>query len=168
MKTVEVLLREPVEDLGAPGDIVKVAAGYARNFLVPRRLAVTATEENKRIVAKRRAEYDKEMAEKAAQLAALASALEGVAVSTEEKADATGNLYGSVNAARIVELLAAAGHGVTEKQVRLAAPIRKCGEHEVLIHVQDETNVNIKLTVTPEGGEIAPTPAPAAEEGAEG
>ncbi|MFT5152062.1 MAG: large subunit ribosomal protein L9 [Planctomycetota bacterium] len=153
MKSVEVLLREPVQDLGAPGDVVIVAAGYARNYLVPRKLAVAATAENKRIVVKRRAAYDKEMVEKAAQLAALASALDGVRIVAVEKADDNGHLYGSVNAARISELLTAAGHGVAEKQVRLEQPIRKCADHDVRIHLQANEYVNITLEVKREGAE---------------
>ncbi|MBV1889209.1 MAG: 50S ribosomal protein L9 [Proteobacteria bacterium] len=151
MKSVEILLREPVKDLGAPGDVVKVAAGYARNYLLPRHLGVAATDENKRIVVKRRAAYDKELVVQAAALDALVGALEGVKIEAVEKADTHGHLYGSVNAARIAELLVAAGHGVTEKQVRLEAPVRKVGESEVVIHLQESTDVTITLLVSPEG-----------------
>lgn len=151
MRTVELLLREPVQDLGVPGDVVLVAAGYARNYLLPRHMAVAATAENKRIVAKRRTAYDSEMREKAAQLEALASALEGVVIQASEKADANGHLYGSVNPARIAELLVAAGHLVVEKQVRVDAPIRKCGEHGLRIHLHEDQYASIVLKVSAEG-----------------
>ena len=168
MKSMEVLLREPVANLGIPGDVVKVASGYARNYLLPQRLAVRATEHNKREVAKRKAEYEIEMAEKAKEINALIESFAGLELKTTEKTDEKGGLYGSVNAARIVELLAGAGKTIEEKQVRLAAPIKAIGEYEVEIHIHEDKNATVKLVVESEGGVAEPAPAePATEEPAE-
>src|SRR5688500_406431 len=95
---VEVLLRDNVRDLGRCGDVVKVTPGYARNFLLPRRIAVEATEDNKRAMTRRRAVLDREEAQRTAEIEARVAALSGIVVKTSGKADDEGRLYGSVNA----------------------------------------------------------------------
>ena len=147
MKTVQVLLRESVKDLGKVGDVVDVAAGYARNYLVPRRIAVEATEENKKMMTRRRALVDAQEAALAADVAARVTALESVTVKTAGKADENGHLYGSVNAAAIAKLLAAAGHPTEEKDVRLSEAIKAVGTHSVPIHVHGESMANITVEV---------------------
>src|SRR5262245_56402055 len=115
MKTrVEVLLREHVSNLGRCGDVVQVAPGYARNYLLPRKLAIQATDDNKRAMLRRRARLDAEEAKKAKETLARVETLAAVVLKTSGKADETGHLFGSVNAARISELLAEAGHAVLE------------------------------------------------------
>ena len=151
MKTVEVLLRDRVDNLGKCGDVVTVAAGYARNYLMPKRLAVAATDENKTSMARRRARLDIEEAARAAEVQKHVTALNGLVLTTSAKADEQGHLYGSVNAARIAELVAAKGFEVTEKDVRLAAgPIKRVGDHAISVHVQDEQYAEIKLVVAAE------------------
>ncbi len=163
MPDVEVLLRETVENLGVVGDVVRVRAGYARNYLLPRRLAVEATEENKRVMAKRRAAWEAQQARFAAEVEARVAALSQAKLRTEEKADENGHLYGSVNAARIAELLRAAGYPVEDDQVRLDKPIKRCGTHRVQVHVHGEHNAEIVLDVEPEGGFDDAAAPPAAE-----
>lgn len=150
MKSVEVLLRENVPSLGKCGDVVKVAAGYARNYLMPRRIAVQATDENKRVMSRRRAVLDLEEAERNAEIEARVHALSAVVVKTTEKADDTGRLYGSVSAARVAELLTAAGSATDEKAVRLDSPIKAIGDHRIKVHVHAEFFAEIRLTVDPE------------------
>ena len=99
MKTkVEVLLRENIATLGRCGDLVKVAPGYARNYLLPRKLAVEANADNKKAMLRRRGRLDVEEAERAAEVQARVAGLAGLVLRTSGKADESGHLYGSVNA----------------------------------------------------------------------
>ena len=151
MKTrVEVLLREHVENLGKCGDVVQVAPGYARNYLLPRKLAIQATDDNKRAMLRRRARLDAEEAKKAQETLARVETLSTVVLRTKGKADEAGHLFGSVNAARISELLASAGHAVVEEDVRLPAPLKTVGTHAVRIHVHGETFAEIQVEVEAE------------------
>jgi len=166
MKAVELMLMDPVEGLGGPGDVVKVAAGYARNFLVPRGLAVAATDDNKRQVAAKREEYQKYLAQRAAEMQALAERLGKLEITTIEKTDNRGNLYGSVNQARVVALLAAEGYELVEKQVRLGQPIKRIGDYVIPLNLGDEVTTQIKVTVgtVTEIVEPEPEPEPVPEE----
>ena len=148
--TVEVLLREHVRDLGRCGDVVRVAPGYARNYLLPRRLAVQATEDNKRNMARRAARLAAEEAARAEEVEARVAFLSKLRVETAQKADEQGHLYGSVNAALVAELCGAAGTSIEEKDVRLDAPIKTVGEHEVRLHVHGETYATITVVVAAE------------------
>ena len=148
MKTVRVLLRENVTDLGRCGDVVKVAAGYARNYLVPRRIAVEATEENIRLMRRRGERLDAAEAARSKEVSARITALEALTLTTTEAADENDHLYGSVNAAAIVRLLADAGHAIEEKDVRLEEPIKQLGTHTVPIHVHGERSASLTVVVT--------------------
>lgn len=153
MKTrVEVLLREHVTNLGRCGDVVQVAPGYARNYLIPRKLAIQATDDNKRAMLRRRTKLDAEEARKAKETLARVETLNGVVLKTSGRADESGQLFGSVNAARIGELLASAGHAVAQDDVRLESPLKTVGTHEVRIHVHGETFATIKVEVEGESG----------------
>jgi len=148
MKTrVEVLLREHVVNLGRCGDVVQVAPGYARNYLLPRKLAIQATEDNKRAMLRRRTRLDADEAKKAQETLARVETLASVVLKTSSRADDAGHLFGSVNAARVSELLAAAGHAVVEEDVRMPAPIKTVGSHVVRIHVHGETFAEIRIEV---------------------
>jgi large subunit ribosomal protein L9 len=149
-KNVEVLLRDHVKSLGRCGDVVKVSPGYARNYLLPRRIAVAATDDNKRAMVRRRAILDAEEAQRSAEIKARVDALAGVVVKTSGKADDNGHLFGSVNAAAIGELLRKAGHGVDDKAVRLEAPIKTVGTHKVKIHIHGEDHGEITVEVEKE------------------
>jgi large subunit ribosomal protein L9 len=151
MKTTEVLLRENVDNLGMIGDVVRVAPGYARNFLVPRRLAVEATAENIKSMERRRARYEVEVRVREAEMAGKLEALGNLRLVTVEKADESGTLYGSVSAAAIARLLARAGHSIDERNVRLEEPIKTVGVHEVPVHVYGEHYAGIQVVVESEG-----------------
>lgn len=150
MKNVKVLLREDVDDLGRIGDVVKVAPGYARNYLLPYQLAVEATADNVRAMERKRALVEAELAAREADISAKIESLGKLTLTTREKADDTGTLYGSVNAARIAELLAAAGHPVEERDVRLDEPIKTLGAHEVPVHIFGEHYAGIQVVVEAE------------------
>lgn len=163
MKTVEVLLRDHVENLGRCGDVVRVKAGFARNYLLPRRIAVQATEDNKRMMARRRARLDAEEAARSAEIAERVALFDGMTLKTTSKSDENGSLYGSVNAAAVAELLRAAGREFDDKDIRMDQPIRSVGDHTVRLHVYGEHYASFTVTVEPEGG----LPEPAASEDAE-
>jgi large subunit ribosomal protein L9 len=147
---VEVLLRENLKHLGKCGEVVRVAPGYARNYLLPRRLATQATQENMKAMAKRRTRLDIAEAQVTAEIVAKVVALSAVALSTKMKADESGHLYGSLNAALVVQLLAAQGWTIEEKTVKLDAPIKVVGTHKVKIHVHAEHEAEVSITIEPE------------------
>jgi len=145
-KHVEVLLRENIKDLGRCGDVVKVSPGYARNFLLPRRIAITANEDNKKAMVRRRAVLDLEEAKRDAEVQVRVDSLNGIMVMTKVKADEHGHLYGSVSAAMVVELLARAGHRYEVEDVRME-PIKEIGTHPVRIHVHRDRFAEVKVVV---------------------
>mgnify|MGYP000856992493 CR=1 FL=1 len=149
-KNIEVLLREHVDTLGRCGDVVNVRSGYARNFLFPKKFAVPATDENRRVIARRAARIDAEEAAQRESLAAVVEALNALTVTTAEKADDDGRLYGSVNAARIAELCKAAGCEVEEGKVRLEHPLKEVGEHKVAIHLFADLTAEVTVVVEAE------------------
>ncbi|MHC4261332.1 MAG: 50S ribosomal protein L9 [Planctomycetota bacterium] len=153
MKNVQVLLRERVANLGEVGDVVKVAAGYARNYLLPRGFAISATPDNIRAMERRRARLDAEEAERAAKIEAAVNEMGGLRVEITQRADETGTLYGSVNATMVSELLGATGHPISERRIRLEAPIKTVGEHEVEVHVHGDRNAAVTVVVTAEATE---------------
>jgi large subunit ribosomal protein L9 len=152
MKNMQVLLRETVKDLGKVGDVVTVRTGFARNYLVPRSLAVEATPDNVNMLKRRRARYDAEEKVIKAQIDARVASLSGVTVSTTEKADEGGHLYGSVNAGAVARLLSAAGHATDEKDVRLAEPIKAVGTHAVTVHVHADAVATVTVVVVAAAG----------------
>ena len=145
---MEVILRDHVENLGKRGEIVKVADGYARNYLLPRKLGVMASEDNKKLMVRRRARLDAEEAERNKELEVRIEALATVALRTSQKADENGRLYGSVNAGAIVDLLRIAGFEFEESDVRLDSPIKAVGTHSVRVHVHGERFAEISLEVS--------------------
>ena len=150
MKNVEVLLRENVADLGRCGDVVTVRPGYARNYLLPRKLAVPATEDNKRLMVRRRAQLDAEEAARNQEIDARLAALAALQLATVQKADENGHLYGSVNAAVVAQLLREAGFELDEHDVRLEAPIKTVGTHPVRVHLHAERYAEVSVEVRAE------------------
>jgi large subunit ribosomal protein L9 len=150
-RNVEVLLRENVKDLGRCGDVVRVSPGYARNFLLPRQIAMQATDDNKRAMAKRRVVLDAVEAKRTAEFEALVGSLSGIQLQTSAKADDQGHLFGSVSASQIVEMLQKMGHTFEEKAVRLDAPIKTVGTHPVKLHVHGDMHAEILVIVAAEG-----------------
>lgn len=147
---MEVILRENIEKLGNRGDLVKVANGYARNFLLPRRLAVTATEANKKIVEQeRQAGLRREAKEKSAaeELAAL---IANVVLTTAQKSGEEGVLFGSVTASDIAAMLEKQGFSIDRRKIVLEAPIKSLGEHSVQVKLHREVAATVKVVVNSE------------------
>lgn len=146
MKT-QVLLSQNVASVGRCGDLVKVAPGFARNYLYPRKLAIPATDDNLKQMQRRRARLDAEEAQRTAEIDARVAALAAVALRVKERADENGQLFGSVSAGTIARLLNEAGQRVEERDVRLEQPIKAVGEYKVQVHVHGELHAEIALAV---------------------
>lgn len=145
---MKVILKENMENLGHIGDIVKVAPGYARNYLLPRGLALEATSRNAKALdhAKRQMEYKKnKVLEVAKQFAAR---IEGIALILPHQAGEEGKLFGSVTNMELAEQLKAQGVEVDRKKIALAEPIRQVGEYTVAIKVHPEVTASLKVSVT--------------------
>lgn len=147
MKRIRVLLRDHVQDLGRCGDVVNVTPGYARNYLLPNNIAVPATPENVRTMQRRRARLEAEEAAVLADVRRRVQELSAVSVSTTERADEGGRLFGSVSAAAIAKLLADRGIEVDERDVRLSHALKAVGIHDVAVHVHGEHSATIKVEV---------------------
>jgi len=156
MRDTEILLREHVKDLGRCGDIVRVAPGYARNYLIPKGIGIPANEDNKLAMARRRERLDAEEVALFAKLDERLGTLTKLVLKTTQRADDHGHLYGSVSPQVIVGLLAEAGHTIAEKDVRLEKPIKAVGTHTVGIHLHAERSGEIMVQVLAEGAEEVP------------
>ena len=166
MKT-RVILRQDIPALGNTGDIIEVAAGYARNQLVPSGMAYMATADAELRVEKDRKTAEVLRAQQEAEFTALTQRIGDVQLTFEEKVNLEGQLYGSVNASRIVTMLSEQGLNIEERQVRLGEPIRKAGDYTVKIHVHGEMEASIQvwvIGVMPEGTEDAAREAGLLEE----
>jgi large subunit ribosomal protein L9 len=152
MATTSVLLREDVDNLGARGEIVKVKAGYARNYLLPRKLAVEATPGNvKQIEAERGALLKKEARDRATA-EAQSSVMKSVRLNFERKVGEHGLLYGSVTAMHIADALKEKGYEIDRRRVHLPEPIKETGDFTVTVRLHREVSVEIPVTVAGEGG----------------
>ncbi len=150
---MEVILREDIEKLGSRGQVVKVADGFARNFLLPRRLAVPATEANKKIVEQERQAALRREAKEKASAEELAKMLSAVTLTTTQKAGEADQLFGSVTAKDIAEMLEKQGYSIDRKKIVLDHPIKTLGEHKVTLKLHREVSVEIPVTVNKEEGE---------------
>jgi large subunit ribosomal protein L9 len=148
---MEVILREHVDNLGRRGEIVKVADGYARNYLLPRKLALLATAGNKKQIERERARFEAREAEDRQAAEAIAGRLGGVEVVLARKVGETEALYGSVTSADIAEALAAKGFEVDRRKLQLHEPIKALGEYDVPIKLQREVTATVKVKVVAEG-----------------
>jgi large subunit ribosomal protein L9 len=154
---MEVILRDHVENLGKRGEVVKVAAGYARNFLLPRKLALLATPGNVKQIARERVKLDAKEAEEQGVAEAIAARMAGVEVSVTRKVGETGALYGSVTTSDIAESLLKQGFETDRRKIGLREPIKKIGEYTVPIRLHREVIVQLPVKVLAEGKpEVAP------------
>ena len=144
---MEVILREHVENLGRRGDVVKVAPGYARNYLLPRKLALPATEGNKRIIARERQVADAREAEEKQTAEAVAGRLAATELSIERRVGETEALYGSVTSADIAEALAAKGLEIEKRKIHLDEPIKAIGEFTVPVRLHRDVTAQLKVHV---------------------
>lgn len=144
---MELLLKQNVEHLGRIGDVVKVRSGYARNFLLPRGLAVAVTKSNLAEIERARAVALAEEQQRVAGMRDLAQKLAEASVTVEGRANAEGHLFGSVTAAQIAAALRDKGVAVDDKQVRLAQPLKEIGVYDVPVHLHATVEATVKVWV---------------------
>src|SRR5262245_27114467 len=154
---MEVILREHVDNLGRRGEVVKVADGYARNYLLPRKLALLATDGNKKQIERERAKFEAKEAEEKKVVTAFADRLTNAEVVITRRVGETDALYGSVTTADIAEALAAKGFDIDRRKLVLAEPLNKVGDVEVPVKLHRDITTTIKVRVVPEGGAAEPS-----------
>ncbi|HEX8062545.1 MAG TPA: 50S ribosomal protein L9 [Allosphingosinicella sp.] len=153
---MDVILLERIEKLGAIGDVVKVKNGYARNFLLPNGKALRANESNRKVFESNRERIESQNAERRAAAETDSKSIDGITVQLIRQASNTGQLYGSVSARDLAELLEAEGHKVAKNQIILDRPIKAIGLQDVRIALHPEVSVTIKVNVarSPEEAEL--------------
>jgi large subunit ribosomal protein L9 len=148
---MEVILREHVDNLGRRGEIVKVADGYARNYLLPRKLALLATEGNKKQIDREKVKYEAKELEEKKVAEAVAARLATIDVEIARRVGETEALYGSVTSSDIAEVLAAKGFDFDRRKLQLQEPIKKLGEYDVPVRLHRDVTTHIKVRVVAEG-----------------
>ncbi len=147
---MEVILRSDVEKLGHRGQMVKVADGYARNFLLPRRLAVAATDANRKIVEQERQAALRREAKEMADAGDLARLMADVSVTIASKAGEQDQLFGSVTSKDIAEALEKQNYTIDRRKILLEDPIRQIGDHKVALRLHKDVHVDIQVHVVRE------------------
>ena len=167
---MKLILKENVDNLGHIGDIVKVAPGYARNYLLPKKLAMQATTANKAVIEQMKASAARRSAAEKIVAEELAAKLAPVVLSFTRKSGEEGHLFGSVTSADIAAELAIKGFEIDRRKVVLAEPIKSLGEKSIGIKLHREVIAQIKVLVVAEAGEevaVEAAAAPVAEAAAE-
>ncbi len=147
---MEVILREDIEKLGIRGQVVKVAPGYARNFLLPKRLAVAATEANKKIVEQERQAHLRKEAKLKGEAEDLAKLVNGVSVTSAQKAGENDQLFGSVTAKDVADALEAKHFTIDRRKVQLDEPIKQLGEFKVPVRLHRDVTAEVTVNVVKE------------------
>jgi large subunit ribosomal protein L9 len=151
MAHTKVLLREDVDDLGARGEIVRVRAGYARNYLLPRNLAVEATAGNVKGIESERAALLKKEAKERASAEAQSQQMGSLDLEFRRKAGEQGALYGSVTSMDIAEALRERGYEIDRHRIHLREPLKRLGEYTVPVRLHREVTIDLKVRVAAEG-----------------
>jgi large subunit ribosomal protein L9 len=157
---MEVILKEDVANLGHRGDVVKVADGYGRNFLLPRKLAMQATEANKSVIEQMKVAAARRSATEKAQAEELVGKLQPVVLNFTRKSGENGQLFGSVTSADIASDLASKGFDVDRRKIQLSEPLKSLGDYTIAIKLHREVTAHIKVQVGTDSTE------PVAEEAA--
>jgi len=147
---MEIILREDIDKLGQRGQVVKVAPGYARNFLLPKRLAVAATGANKKIVEQERQAHLRREAKVQSEASDLAKIMGAVEVTIAQKAGENDQLFGSVTTADIANALEKQGYTIDRKKIVLDEPIKTLGEYKVAVRLHREVSIEIPVHVVRE------------------
>jgi large subunit ribosomal protein L9 len=145
--SIEVILREHVEHLGSRGEVVKVADGYARNYLFPRKLALAVTEENKRQIERDRAKAEAKESEERQIAEAMGKRLEALDLSIARRVGEHDTLYGSVTSADIADALQAQDFTVDRRKIQLPEPLKSIGEHMVPVKLHRDVTAQVKVKV---------------------
>lgn len=148
---MEVILRQDVDKLGRRGDVVKVAEGYGRNFLLPRSLALAVTDANKAMIEKEKRALLARLAKERAEFQAVADRIGTIRFVAPRKVGENDVLYGSVTSGDIADFLKAKGIDLDKRKVQLEEPIKKLGDHEVHIKLHPEVTATLKVLVSKEG-----------------
>ena len=151
---MEIILLQDVEKLGTRGQIVKVADGYGRNYLLPQKFAVAATPQNRKWIEQQRVKFLKLEAKEKAEAEDLAKLMADVQVKFTRRSGEKGQLFGSVTAMDISESLAAQGFKIDRRKIQLESPFKVTGEYPVAIKLHREVSVSIKVIVE---GEVEPS-----------
>ncbi len=147
---MEVILKEDVNNLGHRGDVVKVADGYGRNYLLPKKLAMQATAANKAVIEQMKASAVRKSAKEKAEAEALVSQLNNVALVFERKVGENDHLFGSVTSADIAAQLEAKGFNIDRRKVQLDEPLKQVGEFHLPVKLHREVTAHIAVTVKAE------------------
>lgn len=152
---MNVILLERVQNLGNLGDKVKVAAGYARNFLIPGGHALPATGKNLEAFEERRAELEKQADARLADAKSRAEKIDGLGVVITANMSDEGKLFGSIGTREIVDAVKAAGHDIEKKEVLLPeGPLHYAGDHEIQLMLHSDVFAGIKISIVPAEGEV--------------
>lgn len=144
---MQIILQEDVEKVGTRGQLVEVAEGYARNFLLPKKLALEATPGNLKRLEKMRAAFAKKTAVEKESSQKLAELLASVSLTLSRKAGENDQLFGSVTSGDISEALAAQGYNIEKRKIVLTDPIKLVGEYDIPVKLHREVSATVKLTV---------------------
>ncbi len=147
---MDLILREDIEKLGSRGEVVTVAAGYARNYLLPKRLAVVANASNKKIVDQERDAHLRRDAKLQSEAADLGKLLSAVTITIKQKAGEEGHLFGSVNSKDIAEALEIQNFTIDRRKIQLDDPIKQVGEYKIPVKLHKDVTIEITVTVAAE------------------
>ena len=148
---MEIILRQDVDKLGRRGEVVSVAEGYGRNYLLPRGLAMAVNTANKAMIEKERRAHEARLAKEKAEFASLAERIGGLRFVAPRRVGENDVLYGSVTSADVGEYLKSKGIEIDKRKVLLEEPVKTLGEHEVRIKLHPEVVASLKLLVSKEG-----------------
>jgi large subunit ribosomal protein L9 len=147
---MEVILKEDVAKLGSRGDVVKVAEGYGRNYLLPRKLAIQANESNKAVIAQMKAAAVRRSAKEKAQADELAKQFEGVSLGFTRKSGENDQLFGSVTSSDLAEALTRKGFNVDRRKIQLHEPLKTLGEFTVPVKLHKDVTAHLKVVIEKE------------------
>jgi large subunit ribosomal protein L9 len=147
---MEIILREDVEKLGSRGQVVKVAAGFARNYLLPKRLAVAASEANKKIVEQEKQAALRREAQEKGQAEELGRMMSGISVTITRQAGENDQLFGSVTSKDISEALEAQKYTLDRRKIQLDEPIKQLGEFKVKVRLHRDVTTEVTVNVVKE------------------
>lgn len=167
MATTTVLLREDIEHLGGRGEVVKVRAGYARNYLLPQGFATLATKGNIKQIENERAALLKKAANEKSTAELQAGQMDNVSLTFERKAGTGGTLFGSVTSMDIAEALKAKGYEIDRRKITLKDTIKETGEYTVNVKLHREVSIAVPVSVRAEGSNAEAKPTVKAEESTE-
>jgi large subunit ribosomal protein L9 len=147
---MEVILKEDVPKLGSRGDVVKVAEGYGRNFLLPRKLAIEANSANKAVIEQMKAASVRRSAKEKHEAEALAKQVEGLSVSFQRRSGENEQLFGSVTSSDIAEGLEKKGFHIDRRKIQLHEPLKAVGEFDVPVKLHKDVTVHVKVIIEKE------------------